>query len=211
MRGQRDTVAAAAFVSRRYSRFGDEDSSMNHGKLNPAIGPDDHFVGPADAPVVLVEYGDYQCPLCARAHAVLQDVLGRLGDEVRFVFRNFPVTDVHPAAQVAAEAAEAVAVHGGNDAFWDMHDILFENQDALDIDDLLGYAEACGVDPMEIADDLSSRAQRGRVLADIDGAMRSDVSGTPTFFLNGTKFEGNWTDPDAFAASLREAASARQG
>jgi protein-disulfide isomerase len=176
---------------------------MTEGTLQPPVGPHDHFLGPVEAPVVLVEYGDYQCPHCARAHDIVQDVLGRLGDRVRYVFRNFPLTDVHPDAGPAAEAAESVAAHGGDEAFWDMHDILFANQDALDVDDLLGYAEAVGVDAMAVADDLSSGRQRHRLRADFDGAMRSGVTGTPTFFINGVRYQGNWTDADALVAALR--------
>jgi protein-disulfide isomerase len=180
---------------------------MSDAKLNPPIGPEDHFAGPGDAPVVLVEYGDYQCPHCARAHKVLQEVLSRLGDEVRFVFRNFPLTDVHPNAQLAAEAAESVAAHGGNDAFWDMHDILFENQDALEPDDLIGYAEACGVDPVAVAEDLASGAQRVRVRNDFSSGFDSGVTGTPSFFVNGTRFDGNWSDPGEFAVALQTVAA----
>lgn len=179
---------------------------MSHGHLDPPIGPDDHYLGPADAPVVLVEYGDYQCPHCGRAHVVLQEVLARLGPRVRFVFRNFPLTDVHADAQVAAEAAESVAAHGGNEAFWDVHDMLFENQDALEIDDLLGYAEAAGVDVEAVAEDLSSGAQRERVRRDVESGFGSGVGGTPAFFVNGAPFAGAWEDADRFAAALEDAA-----
>jgi protein-disulfide isomerase len=196
-------VAVILLIACRMSR-------TTHARLNTPIGPDDHFLGPADAAVVLVEYGDYQCPHCGRAYRVIHDVLGRLGDDVRFVFRNFPLTAVHPDAQTAAEAAEAVAAHGGNDAFWDMHATLFENQDALEIDDLLGYAEACGVDPLAVADDLSTGRQRERVRADVESGTASGVTGTPAFFVNGVRYEGNWVDADAFAAALREAAATRQ-
>ena len=174
--------------------------------LTPPPGPDDHALGPDDAPVVLVEYGDYECPYCGRAHEILQDVLWQLRDRVRFVYRNYPLTDVHPRAQAAAEAAESVAAHGGNGAFWDMHDILFENQDALEIDDLLGYADAAGAGAEDVADDLSSGAQRARVRRDVESGEQSDVRGTPTFFVNGKRFEGDWTDPDGFADVLERAA-----
>ena len=176
----------------------------------PPIGPDDHYLGPVDAPVTLLEYGDYECPLCARAQAILPAVLERLSDRVRYVYRHFPLIDIHPEALFAAEAAESVAVHGGEEAFWDMHQMLFANQDALEIDDLLGYAEAAGVDVEAVADDLDRRIERRRVRVDIDGGLRSGVSGTPTFFINGRRYEGNWTDPDAFAGALAEAAAARQ-
>jgi protein-disulfide isomerase len=176
----------------------------------PPVGPDDHYLGPVDAPVTLIQYGDYECPHCGRAHQILPGVLERLGDRVRYVYRHFPLIDIHPEALFAAEAAESVAVHGGEEAFWDMHHMLFANQDALEIDGLLGYAEATGVDPETVAEDLSSRAERRRVRADVDGGLRCGVSGTPTFFINGTRYEGNWTNPDEFAAALAEAAAARQ-
>lgn len=178
------------------------------GILSAPVGPDDHFQGPGDAPVMLVEYGDYECPHCGRAHAVLEAVLAELGDEVRFVFRHFPHAEVHPNAASAAEAAESVAAHGGNGAFWDLHDMLFENQDALEETDLLGYAEAAGVDPVAVADDMSSGAMRARVRADVASGVRSGVDGTPAFFVNGRRFDGNWSDPAAFAAVLRAAARA---
>jgi protein-disulfide isomerase len=181
---------------------------MSQGILTPAIGPEDHFLGAADAPVTLVEYGDYECGHCGRAHAVLQEVLAELGDEVRFVFRNFPLSEAHPHAERAAEAAESVAVRGGNDAFWAMHDLLYENQDALEEDDLLGYVAAAGADPNAVADDLATGAASARVRADFKSGVRSGVNGTPTFFVNGRRFDGNWSDPAAFAAALHSAAHA---
>jgi protein-disulfide isomerase len=181
---------------------------MSTGTLNPAAGPDDHVLGPADAPVTLVEYGDYECPHCGRARVVLQTVLPALEDQVRFIFRNFPLAEVHPHAQVAAEAAESVAQHGGNDAFWTMHDALFENQDALEVDDLLEYAQAAGVEPALVASDLTSGAMTSHVRKDFRSGVRSGVNGTPTFFVNGRRFSGDWTDPTAFAAALHEAARA---
>ena len=179
---------------------------MSNGTLSVPVGPDDHFLGPAGAPITLVEYGDYECPHCGRAHAVLQTVLGELGEDVRFIFRNFPLAEVHPHAQQAAEAAESVAAHGGNDAFWAMHDMLFENQDALETDALLEYATAVGADPKALARDLSSGATTERVRKDFRGGVRSGVNGTPSFFVNGRRFDGNWGDPVAFAAALHEAA-----
>jgi protein-disulfide isomerase len=158
--------------------------------------------------VTLVEYGDYECPHCGRAHVILQDVLAELGDEVRFVFRNFPLAEAHPHAEVAAEAAESVAAHAGNEAFWTIHDLLFENQDALEEDDLLGYAAAAGADPHAMADDLAAGAMTARVRADFKSGVRSGVNGTPTFFVNGRRFDGNWGDPGAFAAALHSAALA---
>jgi protein-disulfide isomerase len=169
------------------------------------VGPGDHVRGPAHAPVTLVEYGDYQCPQCGCAYYVLNVVLGELGSSVRFVFRNFPLIDAHSDAQMAAEAAESVAAHDGPEAFWAMHDMIYENQDALAIDDLLGYADAAGADVGAVADDLASGTMRPRVRLDYRSGVRSGVRGTPTFFVNGRRFTGDWTDPDAFVASLQDA------
>ena len=176
---------------------------MSSGILQTPMGPADHYLGPAGARVILVEYGDYECPHCRRAHEVIQSILPALAAEVRLVFRNFPLAEAHPHAQSAAEAAESVAAHGGNDAFWTMHDLLFENQDALEPDDLLGYVEAAGVDPAAVAADLAAGAMTARVRADFKGGVRSGVNGTPTFFVNGRRFDGNWADAAAFTAALR--------
>jgi len=175
---------------------------MSEGTLTPPVGPDDHVRGPADAPVTLVEYGDYECPHCGHAHPIVNAILQELGDEVRFVYRNFPLAEAHPHAEAAAEAAESAGARAGEDAFWAMHDALFENQDALEPDDLLQYAEEVGVDPNGVAEDLSTGAMRPRVRADFRSGVRSGVNGTPTFFVNGRRFDGDWTDPAAFASAL---------
>jgi protein-disulfide isomerase len=174
--------------------------------LIPPIGPEDHARGRANAPITVVEYGDYECPHCGVAFVVLKQVLDEVGDRVRFVFRNYPLTDAHPHARAAAEAAESVAAHGGEDAFWSMHELLFENQDALQQDELIEYAAASGVDPVAVADDLKSGSLRRRVERDVESARRSGVRGTPTFFVNGRRFEGDWTDPAALIVALRDAA-----
>jgi protein-disulfide isomerase len=176
--------------------------------LETPPGPDDHYLGPADAPVVLVQYGDFECPHCARAHAAVRTALAELGEEVRFIFRSFPLIEKHSHAQAAAEAAESVAAHGGNDAYWDMHDILFANQDALEPDDLLSYAESLGVDHTAVANDLSTGVMAARVREDLDGGLRSGVNGTPAFFVNGRRFTGDWSNPAVFSAALRAAARA---
>lgn len=168
------------------------------------VGPQDHVRGPADAPITLVEYGDYECPQCGLAHVVLQQVFEEVGEHVRFVFRNYPLAEVHPHAWAAAEAAESVAARGGADAFWTMHDLLFENQDALQHDDLIEYAAAAGVDPLAVADDLASAAERERVQRDVTSGMRSGARGTPTFFVNGRRFDGDWTDPAALTDALQD-------
>ena len=172
--------------------------------LMPPVGPEDHVRGADNAPITLVEYGDYECPHCALAHVVVQQVLEDVGDEVRFVFRNFPVGELHAHAWPAAEAAESVAARGGDKAFWAMHDLLFENQDALQHDDLIEYAAAAGVDPIAVADDLATAATRETVEHDVDSGRRSGVRGTPTFFVNGRRFEGDWRDPAALSDALQD-------
>lgn len=169
----------------------------------------DHAEGPADAPVVLVEYGDYECPYCGQAFPVVKAVqraLDEAGVPLRFVFRNFPLSEMHPHARHAAVAAESVAAHAGERAFWAMHDALYTHQRALDDRHLAGYAAAVGADAAAVAADVETDAQGERVDADFGGGVRSGVNGTPTFFINGARFDGNWTDAEAFAAALVEAA-----
>jgi protein-disulfide isomerase len=176
---------------------------MSKGNLTPPAGAEDHARGPENAPVTLVEYGDYECPHCARAHPVVQQVQHHLGDTVRFVFRNFPLREAHPHAEHAAEAAESVAAHGGEAAFWDMHDLMFENQEALEDSALVAYGGSLGVDETALADDLVSGAMANRVNKDFRSGIRSGVNGTPTFFVNGVRYDGDWSDPDIFTAHLR--------
>ena len=146
----------------------------------------DHIRGPVDAPVTLVEYGDFECPYCGRAEPAVRDLLQEFGD-VGYVWRNLPLSDVHAHAQLAAEAAEAAAVQG---RFWEMHDVLLAHQDALDPDDLVGYAQQIGLDVEQFASDLRTHAGAGRVADDVDSADLSGVSGTPTFFVNGRRHYG---------------------
>jgi protein-disulfide isomerase len=170
---------------------------------------DEHVMGLPDAPVTVIEYGDYECAQCGRAYLVLQVALAELGDAVRFVFRNFPRREHHPHAMAAAEAAESVAARAGESAYWAMHAMLYENQDALEIDDLLSYADAAGAELADVATDLSSGTMRGRIEEDMRRAAADGVVGTPTFFLNGRRFDGDWSDADTFTAALH--AAAREG
>jgi protein-disulfide isomerase len=183
--------------------------TTHQGTLRPAVGADDHVVGPDDAPVTLVEYGDFQCPHCARAHRVLPKVLKRLGSRVRFVFRHFPLAESHPDAVHAAEASESVAAQAGESGFWRMHDLMYDHQadsdDSLDDTHLVRYAEQAGADPATVALDLSGDAYEEKVKSNFMSGVRSGVNGTPTFFINGTRFEGEWTNADAFVAALEEA------
>src|SRR4051812_48491327 len=146
----------------------------------------DHVRGPADAPVTLLEYGDFECPYCGLAEAALRELLADVGD-VRYVWRHLPLSDVHPRAQLAAEAAEAAAAQG---KFWPMHDVLLTHQDDLRPSDLLGYAETLGLDLDRFEDDLRRHAWAARIAEDIDSADLSEVSGTPTFFVNGARHYG---------------------
>jgi Na+/H+ antiporter NhaA/predicted DsbA family dithiol-disulfide isomerase len=169
--------------------------------LYPAVDPGhDHIRGPIDAPVTVVEYGDFECPYCGRAEPVLRELL-RDFTNVRYVWRHLPLTDVHVHAQLVAEAAEAASEQG---AFWEMHDLLFDHQDALDVDDLVGYAEQLGLDIESFANDLRNGVGASRVADDVDGADLSGVNGTPTFFINGRRHYGAY-DVDTLSEAVRTA------
>jgi Na+/H+ antiporter NhaA len=160
----------------------------------------DHIRGPVAAPVTVVEYGDFECPYCGMAEPVVRELLQDFTD-VRYVWRHLPLNDVHTHAQLAAEAAEAAANQG---AFWVMHDLLFRHQDALEAEDLVGYAEELGLDPERFADDLQEHAGATRVGDDVDSADLSGVSGTPTFFVNGRRHQGAY-DIATLSAAVRVA------
>jgi protein-disulfide isomerase len=161
------------------------------------VDPDrDHIRGADDAPVTLVEYGDFECPYCGRAEGVVRELLADHGD-VRYVWRHLPLTDVHTHAQIAAEAAEAASAQG---AFWEMHDLLFQHQDALRPSDLEGYARSLGLDVKRFSDELRSHEYAARVADDVDSADLSGVSGTPTFFINGRRHYGAYDVANLSAA-----------
>ena len=168
-------------------------------RLRKAVDDNDHSIGPQDAPITLVEYGDFECPHCGRAYPILKEIQKRLGNQLRFVFRNFPISQSHPHAEHAAEAAEAAAAH---QRFWEMHDILFENQSALEDSDLVEYAGRLGLQVTPFERDLKNGVYRRDVEEDFSTGIRSGVNGTPTFFVNGERFDGDWTNQDAFAQSL---------
>ncbi|MGH2977307.1 MAG: Na+/H+ antiporter NhaA [Gaiellaceae bacterium] len=146
----------------------------------------DHIRGPVDAPVTVLEYGDFECPFCGQAESVIRELLRNFGD-VAYVWRHLPLNDVHPEAQQAAEAAEAAAEQG---KFWEMHDLLLDRQDALRIPDLLAYADQLGLDVERFEEDLRTRDGANRIAEDVDSADLSGVSGTPTFFVNGLRHYG---------------------
>jgi protein-disulfide isomerase len=158
-------------------------------QLAVPVTADDHVIGPEDAPVTLVEYADYQCPYCAGAEATLDRVRRELADTLRFVFRNFPLIQAHPYALQATAAAESAGLQG---KFWEMHDELFKNQQSLDEGSLLYHAGGLGLDVDRFAEDMQSYAVVERIRHDIEGARWSGVEGTPSFFINGWKYEGSW-------------------
>jgi protein-disulfide isomerase len=160
----------------------------------------DHIRGPEAAPVTLVEYGDFECPFCGQAEPVLRELLRDRGD-VRYVWRHLPLTDVHPNAELAAQAAEAAAEQG---AFWEMHDRLLDHQDALSPRDLVEHAKELGLDVETFTDRLRRHADGGRVAEDVDSADLSNVSGTPTFFVNGRRHYGAY-DVDTLSQAVRAA------
>jgi len=160
----------------------------------------DHMRGPKKAPVTVVEYGDFECPYCGRAEPAIRELLAGFGD-VRYVWRHLPLTDVHPHAQLAAEAAEAAAAQG---KFWEMHDMLLSHQDELRPGDLIGYATDLGLDAGRFARDLRIHAYASRVAEDVDTADLATVSGTPTFFINGQRHHGAY-DIDSLEQAVRTA------
>ncbi|TMK75830.1 MAG: Na+/H+ antiporter NhaA [Actinobacteria bacterium] len=160
----------------------------------------DHVRGPTEGPVTVVEYGDFECPYCGRAEPVVRELLADFAD-VRYVWRHLPLSDVHPSAQLAAEAAEAAA---NQDAFWEMHDLLLDHQDNLQSRDLLAYAERLGLDLERFRDDLSEQAGASRVEEDVDSADRSGVTGTPTFFINERRHDGAY-DVETLSTAVRAA------
>jgi Na+/H+ antiporter NhaA len=165
------------------------------------VDPDrDHIRGPLDAPVTLLEYGDLECPFCGQAEAVVRELLADFGD-VRYVWRHLPLNDVHPNAQLAAEATEAAAEQG---SFWDLHDLLLRHQGALKLPQVVGYAEQLGLDADRFAEDLRKRVGRARIAEDVDGADLSGVSGTPTFFVNGRRHYGAY-DIETLSRAVRAA------
>ena len=162
----------------------------------------DHIRGRVEAPVTLLEYGDYECPYCGHAAPVIGKLLDHLGDDLRYVFRHLPLTDVHPNAQLASEAAEAAGAQG---AYWEMHDRLLENQDALAPLDLYRHASELGLDLERFSDDLRRRRFAHRVAGDVQSADASGVSGTPTFFINGRRHQGVY-DIDTLTRAVKAAA-----
>jgi protein-disulfide isomerase len=161
--------------------------SSETARLAAPVRERDHTRGPREAPVTLVAYGDFECPCCGAAHPVLEEVRRRLGDELRFVYRHFPLVNIHPHAQPAAEAAEAAGTQG---RFWPMHDRLFEHQDSLEDRDLFAHAQAIGLDIVRFVGEIGAGVHVPRIREDFMSGVRSGVNGTPTFFINGLRYDG---------------------
>ena len=163
----------------------------------PVSSERDHTFGSDTAPVTLVEYGDYECPYCGRAYPIIKRIHKHLGDNLRFVFRNFPITRSHPHAQHAAEAAEAA---GAQNRFWEMHDHLYEHQQNLDDDNLMQYASVLGMDTARFGDELARHVYADHVREDFMSGIRSGVNGTPTFYINGIRYDYSWDEKTLLTA-----------
>ena len=162
----------------------------------------DHIQGPAETAVTLVEYGDYECPYCGAAYPIVKEIQSRLGENLRFVFRNFPITTSHPHAEQAAETAESAAAQG---RFWRMHDVLYENQARLRDPDLRGYAENLGLDLERFDRELVEHVHAARVREDFMSGVRSGVNGTPTFYINGVRHDDSY-DAEVLLDALERSA-----
>lgn len=149
----------------------------------------DHVQGNENAKIELIEYGDYQCPYCRKAHYIIKEIQKELGNNLKFVFRNFPLVELHPNALNASVCAE---VAGGEGKFWQMHDILFENQRHLDDSDLIKYAKEIGMNEENFKNNFGKEKFLQKIKNDYNSGMENDVEGTPTFFINGEVFNGNW-------------------
>ena len=167
------------------------------GTLKNPVTQDDHILGPANAPVTLVEYGDYECPSCGAAYPIVNQVLQCFGPKLRYVFRHFPLTQVHPNAEPAAESAEFAGAHK---RFWEMHNGLYENQDRLGPPLLFELAEALGLPQSELRISIATEKYAPKIKSDFLGGVRSGVNGTPSFFVNGRQHEGSFEFADFVSA-----------
>jgi protein-disulfide isomerase len=175
-------------------------------KLILPEGKRDHIQGPIDAPMTLVEYGDFECPSCGQAHLVIQAIQQTLDDRLCFAFRHFPLTNMHPHAEPAAEAAEAAGAQGN---FWGMHDLLFENQDELEYDDLGQYAAVLGLNVPKLMNEVLTGAHSARIREDFRSGVRAGVNGTPSLFINGVRYDGPQI-PNLMLAALTQPAEWRE-
>ena len=162
-------------------------------ELATPVSAEDHIQGDAHAPITLVEYGDFQCPHCAIAHAVVKRLQHHFGDRMRYVYRNFPLTEIHPLAEPAAETAEFA---GDKGKYWPMHDAIFENQRSLTPELLVDLATRLQLDSDELASAVDEQRYLDRISRDVEGGEQAGVHGTPTFFINGRQYKGPWEFSD---------------
>jgi len=163
--------------------------SSDENRLTEPVGAKDHVQGPATAPVTLLEYGDYECPYCGEAYSALKAIQKRMGNDLRFVFRNFPLQQMHPHALAAAEAAEAAGAQG---KFCEMHDMLYEHQDDLEPQALVGYAKNLGLDVQRFVKDVNAGTFAAKIKHDFQTGVMSGVNGTPSLFINGERYDGGY-------------------
>ena len=164
-------------------------------KLFVPVSINDHVQGNSNSSLELVEYGDYECPYCGKAHPIVKSIQQKLGPDLKFVFRNFPLSKIHPHAFSAAVATEAAAKQ---DKFWEMHDIIYENQRTLSIENIIQFARTIGLDLDRFQNDMQQKELADKVSKDFESGMRSGVNGTPTFFINGKRYDGDWTGDQLF-------------
>ena len=169
--------------------------------LKVPVTPADHKYGNDDAPVTLVEYGDYECPHCAAAHPVVEALENYFNDRLRFVFRHFPLTEIHPHAEPAAETAELAGFSG---RFWQMHNLIYENQQRLNLPTLIQLGQQLGLPAAEIERSVEEKTYQDKIQEDFIGGVRSGVNGTPTFFINGRKYNGSYALEDLISTIEQE-------
>jgi protein-disulfide isomerase len=169
----------------------------HHAHLIPPVSAQDHSQGSLTAPLTLVQYGDYECPYTRQSTTIVRALQAQLGERLRFVFRNFPLIEIQPHALHAAEAAEAAAAQ---DKFWEMHDYIFHHQHTLEDADLLRFAEAVGLNQAQFQHDMQERHYLNRIEADLASGDQSGVAGTPTFFINGIRYDASWEQETLLAA-----------
>lgn len=165
--------------------------------LKIPVTKEDHSQGDENARITLVEYGDYECPYCGSAYPIVKQIQKHFGKRLRFVFRNFPLVESHPHAEIAATAAEFAGTHN---KFWEMHDILYENQEFLDIPDLLNYAQLLNLSAKDLHTTIINKTFASKIKNDFMGGVRSGVNGTPSFFINGNRHDGSFEYEDLLIA-----------
>lgn len=174
--------------------------------LKIPVSSKDHIQGNDQAPLTLVEYGDYECPYCGMAYPIVKRIQEHFGENLRFVFRNFPLVDSHPHAGIAALAAEYAATEG---KFWEMHDMLYENQQALELPDLLGYGKSLDLSENKLQSAFNSESLAEKIQNDFIGGVKSGVNGTPSFFINGIRFNGSF-EYENLSQALNDALTSHQ-